>query len=73
MPEKPVILTRNEEGPRAIHDNIIAGESLVVNGSGSFSSLHSVRMTGFSWILTVGILSGRRGQEMTDILGSGHG
>ena len=35
------------EGPRAIHDKRIAGGRAVVTGAGSFSSLHSVRMTGF--------------------------
>ena len=57
MHEKSVILTRHEEGPRALHDNVIAGEMAVVNGSGSFSRLGSIRMTGFSCILTVKIVS----------------
>ena len=50
MSEKPVILTRHEEGPRAIHGNLIAGETIVVYGAGSFSRLGSLRMTGFSGI-----------------------
>ncbi len=55
MHEKPAILTRHEEDPGSIHDDLIAGETVLVNGSGSFSSLHSVRMTGFSCILTAEI------------------
>ena len=57
MNEKPVILTRHEEGPRAIHDNRVAGETGLVNGSGSFGRLCSHMMTGFSCILAPKIVS----------------